>query len=188
MKTTFWFFDINYEVRDHKSEVWIWGIDDKDRRILIIDRNFTAYFYLVIREGQNPQTVVDNINSRKAEEFASVIKLEQAKRRYFGKPVDVVKVLCQDPEVITKYAKAMAKIEGVKESLEDDIRYSMRYLIDNAVSPCGWHEIEVEEAENTLDVQVDRLYIAKLAPKNVEKTEMPKLRVLGFSTIAYSQK
>jgi len=188
MKTTFWLLDVNYEVRDHKPEVWIWGIDDRDRRILIIDHNFTSYFYLVIKEGQNPQAVVDQIDSRKTNEFPSVVKLEQTGRRYFGKPLNVVKVFCEDPSVIVKYAKTTAKIEGVKESLEDDIRYSMRYLIDNSVSPCGWHEIEVEEAENTLGVQVDKLYTAKSAPKNIEKVEMPKLKVLGFSTLAYSPK
>jgi len=188
MKTTFWFLDVNYEVREHKPEVWIWGIDDKDQRILIIDRDFTAYFYLVVEEGKNPQTVVDQINLRQADEFPLVAKLEQTKRRYFGKPVDTVKVFCEDPDDIVKYARAMAKIEGVKESLEDDVRYSMRYLIDNALSPCSWHEIDVEEAKNTVSVQVDKLYIAKSAAKSIEKVDIPKLRILGFSTIAYSPK
>jgi len=188
VKDVFWLLDVNYEVREHKPEVWIWGIDEEGQRVLIIDRSFASYFYLVLEEGQNFQAVIDKIKSRKTSEFPSVFKLEQAKRRYFGKPVDVVKVFCQDPDVIVKYAKAMAKIEGVKESLEDDIRYSMRYLIDNNVSPCGWHEIEVEETKNTLGVQVDKIYIAKSPPKSIEKVEIPQLRVLGFSTIAYSPK
>jgi len=186
MKKVFWLLDVNYEVRQGKPEVWVWGIDAEGQRVLIIDRNFLSYFYLVLKEGRNPQTVVETINSRKANEFPSVLRLEQAKRRYFGKLVDVVKVFCQDPDVIAKYAKVMAKIEGVKESLEDDIRYSMRYLIDNNVSPCSWHEAEVEETRNTLSVQVDKLCIAKSPPRGIEKVEFPPLRVLGFSTIAYS--
>jgi len=188
MRIAFWFLDVNYEVREHKSEVWIWGIEDQGKRVLIIDRNFSSYFYLVLKEGQNPKAVMDEVNSRKTSEFPSVFKLEQARRRYFGKPVDVVKVSCRDPEDIVKYAKTMAKIEGVKESLEDDIRYSMRYLIDNHLSPCSWHEIEVVETRNTLGVQVDKLYIAKSPPRNVERVEIPLLRVLGFSTMAYSLK
>jgi hypothetical protein len=28
MKTLFWLLDVNYEVKDHKPEVWIWGIDE----------------------------------------------------------------------------------------------------------------------------------------------------------------
>lgn len=188
MKTVFWLLDPNYEVREQKPEVWLWGIDNKGQRVLIIDRNFLAYFYLVLKEGQNPQNIIQNIESRKASEFPSIIKLETVKRKYFGKPVNAVKVVCQDPDVISKYAKAMAKIDGVKESLEDDIRYSMRYIIDNNVSPCGWHEIEVEQTKNTLGAQVDKLYIARSLPKSIEKTELPQLRVLGFSTLAYSPK
>jgi len=188
MKTVFWLLDVNYEVREQKPEVWLWGIDDKEQRILIIDRNFLTYFYLVLKEGQNPQNIVQNIESRKAAEFPSIVKLETLKRKYFGKPAEAVKVVCQDPDVVSKYAKAMAKIEGVKESLEDDIRYSMRYLIDNDMSPCGWHEIEVEQTKNILGVQTDKLYTAKSSPKSVEKTEVPQLRILGFSTLAYSPK
>jgi len=188
MKITFWLLDVNYEVKEHTPEVWIWGIDDKGQRILTIDRNFLTYFYLVAKEGQNLQQIVQNIESRKASEFPSIVKLETVKRRYFGKSVNAVRVMCQDPDVVPKYAKAMAKIEGVKDSLEDDIRYSMRYLIDNNMSPCGWHEVEVEQTNNTLGVQVDRLYLAKTFPKNIERSEVPGLRILGFSTLAYSPK
>ena len=188
MKKLFWFLDINYEAKKGKPEIWIWGIDDQDDRVLIVDRDFPAYFYLVLKEGQNPQKLIDVVNSRKAAEFPSVVKLEPGQRRYFGKTVDVVKVYCREPDVIAKYGKAVAKIEGVKESLEDDVRYAVRYIIDNNLSPCGWHEVEVEEEKNDLDVQVDKLYIAKSRPKSVEKTGVPKLRILAFSTIAYSPK
>ena len=188
MKTIFWLLDINYEVKEQKPEVWLWGIDDNGQRILIIDRNFLTYFYLVMKEGENPQDIIESIESRKTSEFPSIAKLEIVKRKYFGKPVNTVKVVCQDPDVVAKYAKAMARIEGVKESLEDDIRYSMRYLIDNGMSPCGWHEIDVEQTKNTFGVQVDKLYLAKTFPKSIEKAEVPELRILSFSTLAYSPK
>ncbi len=188
MKKIFWFLDVNAELRNHAPEIWMWGIDDQGKRVLIIDRNFSPYFYLVLNEGQDSRPVIEKINSRKAKEFPLVIKIEQARLRYFGKPVEVVKVSCRDPNVIAKYARAIAKIPGVKESLEDDIRYSIRYLIDNNVSPCSWHEIEVEEETKNLDIQVDKLYAAKLPPKIIEKFEAPNLKILGFSTIAYSAK
>jgi len=187
LKTTFWFLDVNYEVREGKPELWIWGVDSQGKRVLIIDRNFSAYFYLVMAKGQNPQTVVERVESRKAE-FPSITKLESVRRRFFGKTVDAVKVFCRDPDLVPKYAKALAKTEGVKESLEDDIRYSMRYLIDNSVCPCGWHEMEVEPIKNEFGAQVDKVYTAKSYPHGVEKAEVPELRILGFSTIAYSSK
>ena len=187
MKTTFWLLDVNYEVRESKPELWIWGIDNQAKRVLIIDRNFSTYFYLVVEKGQIPQTVVERVESRKAE-FPYIAKLESVKRRFFGKTVNAVKVFSQNPDLVPKYAKALAKIEGVKESLEDDVRYSMRYLIDNSLCPCGWHETEVEPVETSFGAQVDKVYTAKSYPHSVEKTELPKLRILGFSTIACSSK
>ncbi len=187
MKKLFWLLDVNAEVRKQKSEVWIWGIDDKGQRILIIEENFPAYFYLVVKHGHNTRSVTQAITARRRE-FPLILKLESVSRKYFGKPVDAVKIYCQDSTVVSKYAKAMAKIEGVKESLEDDIRYAMRYLIDTGASPCNWHEVEVEETKNTLGVQIDNLYIAKSQPKRVERVTIPQLRVLGFSIIAYSPK
>ena len=107
MKTVFWLLDINYEVRKHKPEIWIWGIDDEAQRVLIIDRNFLSYFYLILKEGQDAKRVIESIKARKTEEFPAVLETEQVKRKYFGKPVDAFRVFCQDPDVIAKYTKAM---------------------------------------------------------------------------------
>jgi DNA polymerase I len=184
MKVTFWLLDLNYEVKNNTPEVWLWGIDDSAKRVLIIDRNFLAYFYAVIEEGANQAKVVEEIDKG---QYPYVAKLEGVERRFFGKPVKAVKVYCGDPDVIPKYAKAFRKLEGVKDCLEDDIRYSMRYLIDNNAVPCGWHEIEVAEETSAISVQVDKVYAAKSYPKLLEKTEVPQLKILGFSTICYSR-
>ncbi|MEM2104566.1 MAG: DNA polymerase domain-containing protein [Candidatus Bathyarchaeia archaeon] len=185
MKITFWLLDVNYEVRDEEPEVWLWGVDASGNRVLIIDRSFIAYFYAIIKEGFDPSEAVREIKLRKAE-FPFIVKAEVVEKRFFGKPVKAVKVYCRNPDLVAKYAKAFQKIEGVKECLEDDIRYSMRYLIDNGVVPCGWHEVEVAE-EVRLNVQADRVYAAGSSPKYVEMTELPNLRILAFSMICYSR-
>jgi len=184
MKVTFWLLDLNYEVRNNMPEVWLWGIDGSGKSVLIIDRNFLAYFYVVVEESVNPAKIVEEI---KKEQYPSVAKFEVVERKFFGKPVKAIKIYCNDPNVIPKYAKAFRKLEGVKDCLEDDIRYSMRYLIDNNVVPCGWHEIETVEEANTLGVQVDKVYTAKSYPNLIEKAEVPQLKILGFSTICYSR-
>ena len=112
---------------------------------------------------------------------------EVVERRFFGKPVKAVKVYCNSAEGIAKCAKQLREFEGVKDCFEDDIRVSMRYLIDNDVVPCGWHEIEATEEANKLGVRIDKVYSAKSFPRPVEKVEAPALRVLGFSTICYSR-
>ena len=185
MKSIFWLLDINYEVKEDEPELWIWGIDNEGKRILIIDHNFLSYFYLVLEEKTNPQTVTEAIQSQKAN-YPSLLKLETENKKFFGKPVKAIKVVVQNPDLISKYSKDFKKLEGVKDCLEDDIRYSMRYLIDNNVVPCGWHEIELTETENKFGVRVGRAYLAKSFPKAIEKTELPQLRILAFSTVTYS--
>ena len=155
MKIRFWLLDVNYEVKEHTSEIWLWGVDDSENRALVIDRNFVAYFYAVAEDEADATKVVEEIETEKAQ-YPSVTKLEVVERKFFGKPVKAVKVYSKDPDSISKYSKAFRTFEGVKGCLEDDVRYSMRYLIDNNVVPCGWHEIEVTEEANTLGVQVDK--------------------------------
>lgn len=185
MKKIFWLLDVNYEVREDKPELWIWGIDNERKRILIINRNFLSYFYLVLEEKVEPQTVTESIQFQKAN-YPSLVKFEAVEKRLFGKPVKAIKVVVQNPDVISKYSKDFKKLEGVKDCLEDDIRYSMRYIIDNNVVPCSWHEIEATETESMLGVKAERVYLAKSFPKAIEKTEVPQLRILAISTIAYS--
>jgi DNA polymerase I len=184
MKVKFWLLDVNYEVKDGVSEVWLWGVKDSGERVLIVDRNFLAYFYVVVEDDFDPAKVVREIEK---EHHPFIVKLEVVGRRFFGKPVKAVKVYCQNPDLIPKYAKALRKLEGVKECLEDDIRYSMRYLIDNNIVPCGWHEVEAAEETGKTNVQVDKVYTAKIFPKLLGEAETPQLRILGFSTICYSR-
>jgi DNA polymerase I len=184
MKVTFWLLDLNHEVKDDTPEIWLWGIDSSGKRVLVIDRNFISYFYALTEESADPARVVEEI--RKAH-CPSAEKLELIDRRLFGKPVKTVKVYCRNPDMMSKCAKELRNIEGIKECLEDDVRYAMRYLIDNNVVPCGWHEVEVSEERNKMSVQVDNVYSAKSVPKLLEKAEAPRLKILGFSTIYYSK-
>jgi len=187
MKLTFWLLDINYEVKNHKPEVWLWGIDQDGNRILVIDREFEPYFYAVLKENVDAKSVMEGIKARK-NELPFITRMETVDKKYFGKKVKALKIFCQDPNLIEKYAKRIGKIEGVKECLEDDIRYSMRYIIDNEVTPCGWHQLEVEEIPNNLKVRAEKIFLAKSKPVYTEKHEIPKLRILGFSIICYSAK
>ncbi len=184
MKVTFWLLDLNYEVKDDVPEIWLWGVTSSGERVLVIDRNFVSYFYAVIEEAADPEKVVNEIGQGR---FPCVSKLEIVERKFFGKPVKAVKVYCKNPDVMLDYAKALRKLEGIKDCLEDDIRYTMRYMIDNNVVPCGWHEIEVVGEPNKSKARIGKVYSAKSFPQLLEKVEAPPLRILGFSSIYYSR-
>ena len=184
---TFWLLDVNYEVRDHNPEVWMWGIDEDGERVLIVDPSFLPYFYAVLEDGEDPERTVRRITDEKTR-LPHIVDVELAERRYFGRPMKAARILCRDPDLIPKYAKVIRSIKGVRDCLETDIRYSMRYLIDNDVTPCAWHTVTIREEEKPPGVQVDKFYIAESPPKRIPKDEIPQLRVLSFYPVYYASK
>jgi len=187
LKKIFWLLDVNYEVANGRPELWMWGVDETAKRILIIDKRFQTYFYIIPKEQTNPSTIIERIRQDK-HEYPTITKMEILDKKYFGKPVKAIKVYCQNPEDVTNFAKNIQKTNDVEHSLETDIRYSIRYLIDYGVVPCGWHEIEVEEAKTSLKAQINKIYEAKSYPRHIPETKVPPLRILGFSIICYSEK
>ena len=186
MKVVFWLLDINPRIDDacDTCELWLWGIDEEGKRVLVIDRNVAAYFYAVVKEGCNAEDVAAKIMNAYP---SFIVKTEAADRKFFGKPVQAIEVYCKVATETEKLAKQLRELEGVRDCLEDDIRIAMRYLIDNNVVPCTWHEVEAEEEDNQLGVRVDKLYAAKSNPEQLERIDKPKLKTLSFSMISYSR-
>ena len=144
MKISFWLQDINPKIDKDKGtiELWLWGIDCAGNRVLIIDRNFNAYFYAVVTDGFDASKIADTI----MKDFGqSIVKVKIASRRFFGKPVTTIKIYCKVAIEMGKVANQLRRVEGVVFCLEDDIRAAMRYLIDNDVVPCSWHEVDATE-------------------------------------------
>lgn len=185
MRKVFWLLDITSEASREGPEAQLWAIDETGERIMIIDRGFYPYFYLIPKKDVNTTEVMAEIEKAR-DSLPHIIRVEVDNRKFFGKPVETVKVLCDDPEAIPRCADRLLKLESVKEVLEDDLRFSMLYLIDKDAVPCGWHEIEVEEVKSKINFHVDGMFIAKSSPKPVNVEEPPKLRVLGFSILCYS--
>jgi DNA polymerase, archaea type len=186
VKVVFWLLDINPKIDNNKGtlELWLWGIDSAGNRVLVIDRNFTAYFYAVVAEGFDVSKTAQAIMTSYAQ---SIVKVEVASRRFFGKPVTAIKVCCKVATETGKLATQVRSVEGVNNCFEDDIRASMRYLIDNNLAPCTWHEVESAEEENTENIRVAKVYSANSPPKRLDDVVVPALRVLGFSIICYSR-
>jgi len=187
LKVTFWLLDINQEIRDHQPEVWLWGINEENKLILVIDRGFLPYFYLLLKSEEVPQDVMERLLTFK-KEMPFLQELILVDRRFFGRSVKAIKVVCSDPDFLSEYSKKLVKVQGVETSLEESIRYTMRYLIDREVIPCSWHEVEVEEAKNNGGLQVEVVYTAKGSLRPVERPDIPLLKVLGFTMVTYSRR
>jgi len=176
LKVKFWLLDLNYEVRGGVSEVWLWGVSSDGRRIMVVDRGFKPYFYVVF-DGLSVENLMNNISKFFPRKIAG---FEVCERKFFGRIVKALKVFCVNPDVLGEVAVKVKGLPGVVDVYEDDIRFTLRYLIDLGIRPCGWVEVDCEPIEGYGDVRVDSVYLASSRPVHVEDSSIPSLRVLGF--------
>lgn len=186
MKVVFYLLDINYEVIKGIPHIRLWGITEQGLRVLIIDENFFPYFYLIVRRKDDLDVVLRQLEGEKKQN-KQIRQVEPVKMRYFGELVNAARVTCTSPEDLETIAVSFSRIEGVRDHLEDDIRFSARYLIDNYLKPCGWHEIEVEELQGVKGVKVSKVFKALVRPKFMESHKEHPLHILAFSLTSYSE-
>jgi DNA polymerase I len=185
LKIQFWLLDINHETVNAVPEIRLWGLDETGNSILVIDRSFHPYFYVVPKSIEDIDDLVNFIQNNK--EIFNVTSVAIEEKKYFGIPKKAIKIICNDSNDIISFSKILMKNPKVEATFADDIRYSSLYLIDREVTPCSWHEIEVDEAKITNNIHVDKVYVAKSSPRVIEKWGNPPLNILAFYAVFHAK-
>ncbi|MEM2094852.1 MAG: 3'-5' exonuclease, partial [Candidatus Bathyarchaeia archaeon] len=185
MKLIIWLLDLNEETTQGRTEIHLWAHTNEGNSTLVIDRNLQPYIYLLLNGEKSLNEVVEAVGKVTQNQIE---KIEPVQRRYYGREVEALKLTVKNTEIINKYASYLAKLPGVREVLEDDLRHSQRYLIHYQARPCHWHEIEVKEAERRFTAGVDYVYEALSPPSPLQLDVPPHLRILAFHMICYSQR
>jgi len=47
MELEFWLLDVSYDIVGGVPEVQLWGLDRSGNRVLVVDRSFRPYFYVL---------------------------------------------------------------------------------------------------------------------------------------------
>ncbi|MGB9708960.1 DNA-directed DNA polymerase [Infirmifilum uzonense] len=181
----FWLLDVSYDVVNGVPEVRLWGISEAGERIVVIDKSFRPYFYVLPAGEKITDELLRSLQTSLSK--IKVLSLERVEKKYFGKPVEVVKITLSDPRSVPEAREAAAKAKGVKEVLEADIRFYMRYMVDNDVRPSAWHSVKVKEAEKPRVWRVDRVFEAVTPPEPVEEQRLPGLKVYAFDIECYNK-
>ncbi|RLE66618.1 MAG: DNA polymerase II [Thermoprotei archaeon] len=185
MKVRYWLLDINYGViAGNIPEIRMWGVTPENERIVVLDRSFRPYFYVLPIRGYDPEKLAEKIKNMFS---TKILACEVVEKRFFGKPLKVVKVICQVPPQVPELREDIKRIRGVEDVYEADIRFYMRYMIDNGIYPSSWNEVEAEELEKTVfRWNVDRVFLAQGPPKPLQLSRLPPLRVLAFDIECYN--
>src|SRR5207249_4222855 len=181
----FWLLDLNHETYEGRSAIWFWGVTHDNKRVLVIDTNFQAYFYLLPKKDQNIDQLKERIE--KENPHTSVDRAVIEKRKRLGEERQVLKVFCKDPDALEKSARECVRQLGVETSFEDKLRYSIKYQIDFEIRPCQWYK--VEGSESSIDpgrYHVDKVFETSGHPSSISRESAPKLGLLSFSILAVS--
>ncbi len=141
----FWLLDLNYEVRSERPEMWLWGVTGDGQRVLLIDDRRWPRFYLLPREDAD----VENLQAQVAaqgQRLKDFVAARVVERRWQGRIRRVVEVQTRavDAAAMGRLAQAFRKIPGIETALEDDIRWSVQYLLDCQLTPSTWWICRVE--------------------------------------------
>ena len=185
MEGNFYILDFSYEVEEESPIIYIWAVDEEGRRVVLLETEFRPYFYAVIEEDKEKE-VISRIK-KLSKPASPILSVEPMVKNYFGKPVKVLKITTQIPIYVRQYREEVAKVEGVKMVLEADIRFYMRYAIDNDLRPFTWIRAEVEEVENTEKLRVQKVYKLKKVLERDLDLRPPKLKMMAIDIEVYNK-
>ncbi|AWR97124.1 DNA polymerase II [Acidianus sulfidivorans JP7] len=177
--------DFSYEVEDNKPLIYIWCIDKEGNRSLVIEENFRPYFYAILEDNANVDRIIEEI--KKTSNSASPItNIESLEKKYYGNPVKVLRIQTVIPAYIRIYRDQISKIKGIKEVVEADIRFYMRYSIDKNLKPFTWFKADVEELPNNGKFRVNKVYLLKNILETYEDNP-PNLKIMAFDIEVFNK-
>ncbi|NPA05363.1 MAG: DNA polymerase II [Crenarchaeota archaeon] len=180
----FMLLDSSYEVVGREPIVLLWGIDGEGRRVILLDRRFRPYFYVLPRSG-DLERVAQRVRGL-SKPRSPILRVDVVDKKYFGKPCKALKVVTLLPEAVREYREEAKRIGDV-EVLEADIRFAMRYLIDKLMYPFHWYRVKVEEVTGAAGFRVDKVYRVVEDPVELGERKLPELKILAFDIEVYNK-
>lgn len=166
----FLLLDIAVEVENGKPIVWLW-CKDKNGETYIVKQVYSPSFYIV---SDRIKEVLETLGDQQ-------LRVEEVDRKIRGRNVKAVRVYV-DVEDVESAAKRITRNLKNAEIFEEDIRPSVKYLIESGLRPSGGIRVDgelIEDKEFKI-VEAERVeYIPGMIP--------PPLHVLSFNTVYYSK-
>jgi DNA polymerase I len=187
-KIRFQILDASYEVIEGEPRIVLWSRLDNDERAVILYKGFRPYFYALLDEGANVEQVIKEIR-KLSRPKSPIISVEPVEKKYFGRPVKVLKITTVIPEFVREYREEVAKIRGIKDVLEADIRFALRFLIDKNLYPMRWYEAKGSELKVRW-YRTDAVYELEEEPveaKGGERADpLEGLKIMAFDIEVYN--
>jgi DNA polymerase I len=177
--------DLSYEVVRSEPQIIIWGIDGSGNRVLLRDRSFRPYFYAVLEDNAPIDSVAEMIR-KLSTPSSPITDVRKVDRKFYGRPVNVLRIQTVIPESVREYRERVRGLAYVREVLEADIRFALRYMIDRDTPPSTWHRFRVRKLPRSGEYRVSEEYevIERIGYGDI--TRPPNLRSVAFDIEVYN--
>jgi len=157
--------------------VRLWGRTRDGRSILVLDRSFRPYFY-VLFDGR-PDELTQKIMKLEID-GEKPLEAELVERKILGRNSKLMKITVQRPASVPKFRELMKEWKEVREEYEYAIPFHKRYLIDKGVRPMGWAEVEGRAVKKGgyADVIIEA---GSIRPNGEGIAELGSFKVLAFA-------
>lgn len=140
----YWIIDINHEVviRENakRDEMWLWTINDKGERLMLVDGNFKPFIYIEPSNNVQLENLVEDLRRKLAGLLDNVTIVE---KRKLGRPIKVIEVVFKDSDAKEKGLEKLSDLQGVSNVYNSDIRPSLLYFITRDLKPSVWIDAKV---------------------------------------------
>jgi DNA polymerase elongation subunit (family B) len=122
----------------------LWGRTDDGKSVAVIDRGFAPYFYAQHSASISKAdlTLLKNRIMDLNIEGRNPTKVEETGRNFLGKPVKLLKVSVGLPSDVPKFRELLKDWREIEDEFEYGINFNRRYMIDKALSPMDWVNVE----------------------------------------------
>ncbi len=187
----FQLLDITYEVEASEPVLIMWGRTEDGKRIVLRYRGFYPYFYAVPEEGYTVEDIRRDA-VRLSRPGSPIMRVEEVRKKLIGRPLVAARITTRIPAKVREYREAFLRLDSVREVLEADIRFSMRFLIDNNIYPMRWYRVDARKRSGTGPYRVDAVYEAHGAPieelpEYADKDPLEGLRLMAFDIEVYTK-
>lgn len=124
--------DATYRTENDKPVIELFYLPDsnsEDKTIVEV-RDFEPYFYAVPKGDAG-----DLLKEIQSVKFPQIVKTSIVKRADGCEEIDVLEIVVRQPREVAEIRDKVAALKGCKDTHEDDIRFTQRYLIDSGLTP-----------------------------------------------------
>lgn len=186
---SFQLIDASYEVIGGEPRILLWSRLSNGGRAVLVYEGFRPYFYALLDDDINVNVVIQSIK-RLSKPSSPIISVDIVDKLYYGRPVKALKTTTLVPASVRDYREKVLEVPGVREVLEADIRFAMRFLIDKNLYPMRWYNAIVERFLNPGYYGVDSVYIIRgdirEDPVKANIDPLKDLRIMAFDIEVYN--